>query len=179
MSSDANASKRANGTNTSSSVNGAQPPETTATPPSVRALIPQEIPNLSTGSLESKLGQLREAAQEQSQVLTQKLASSSSGQNLLHIGTSLSTLPPDLHTLLTHMHPFVNVLEDFEKDQRKSLINLVEKGSAVRQAQHRVHTAERAADLYADLTSAETCIREETQRSRQPEDSPNTDVVGT
>jgi hypothetical protein len=122
------------------------------------ALIPQDIPNLSTAVLESKLRQLHEAAQEHSQILTQKLASSSSGQNLLHIGTSLSTLPPDLHTLLTHMHPFVNVLEAFEQDQRKALGQLVEKASEIRQAQHRVRTAQRAADLYADLTAAEACV---------------------
>lgn len=114
---------------------------------------------MNTSALEAKLRQVRDAAQEHSQVLTQKLASSPSGQNLLHIGTSLSTLPPDLHTLLTHMHPFVNVLEGFEKDQRKALTTLVEKATAIRQDQHRVRSAERAADLYADLTSAEACIQ--------------------
>ena len=120
---------------------------------------------MSTGSLETKLRQVRDAAQEHSQILTQKLASSPSGQNLLHIGTSLSTLPPDLHTLLTHMHPFVNVLEGFEQDQRKALITLVEKATAIRQDQHRVRTSERAADLYADLTSAEACIQNNQGRS--------------
>ena len=132
---------------------------------SVLSLIPQEIPNMSTGSLETKLRQVRDAAQEHSQKLTQKLASSPSGQNLLHIGTSLSTLPPDLHTLLTHMHPFVNVLEGFEQDQRKALITLVEKATAIRQDQHRVRAAKRAADLYADLTSAEFCIQNNQGRS--------------
>lgn len=125
---------------------------------SVLALIPEEIPNMNTSALESKLRQVREAAQEHSQILTQKLASSPSGQNLLHIGTSLSTLPPDLHTLLTHMHPFLNVLEGFEQEERKALKTLVDKATAIRQAQHRVQSSKRAADLYADLTSAEACM---------------------
>lgn len=145
-----------NGESSQPSANGTT---TTTTTPSVLSLIPQEIPNMSTAALETKLRQVREAAQEHSQVLTQKLASSPSGQNLLHIGTSLSTLPPDLHTLLTHMHPFVNVLEGFEQDQRKALTQLVEKATTVRQDQHRVRTAGRAADLYADLVSAEACIQ--------------------
>ena len=137
-------------------MNGASAPASSSVQ---HSLIPEEIPNMNTSALEAKLRQVRDAAQEHSQVLTQKLASSPSGQNLLHIGTSLSTLPPDLHTLLTHMHPFVNVLEGFEKDQRKALTTLVEKATAIRQDQHRVRSAERAADLYADLTSAEACIQ--------------------
>ena len=145
---------------------------------SVMSLIPDDIPNLNTSALESKLRQVREAAQEHSQVLTQKLASSPSGQNLLHIGTSLSTLPPDLHTLLTHMHPFVNVLEGFEQDQRKALTTLVEKATAIRQDQHRVLTAERAADLYADLTSAEACIQNDGKGTSQDGEAAN-EVIGT
>lgn len=145
---------------------------------SVLGLIPDEIPAMSTNSLESKLRQVRDAAQEHSQVLTQKLASSPSGQNLLHIGTSLSTLPPDLHTLLTHMHPFVNVLEGFEQDQRKALTTLVDKATAIRQDQHRVRTAERAADLYADLTSAEACIQNQGRSVQAKGDSEEDDVIG-
>ena len=142
------------------------------------ALIPEEIPSMNTAALEAKLRQVRDAAQEHSQVLTQKLASSPSGQNLLHIGTSLSTLPPDLHTLLTHMHPFVNVLEGFEKDQRKALTTLVDKATAIRQDQHRVLTAERAADLYADLTSAEACIQSGKSGNEQ-EGTAEDEIVGT
>lgn len=142
------------------------------------ALIPEEIPSMNTAALEAKLRQVRDAAQEHSQVLTQKLASSPSGQNLLHIGTSLSTLPPDLHTLLTHMHPFVNVLEGFEKDQRKALTTLVDKATAIRQDQHRVRTAERAADLYADLTSAEACIQNG-KSGDEHEDTAEAQSVGT
>lgn len=161
MSNEKDAMNNANGMNgdkkasTANAVNGAS-----ASPSSSvqHSLIPEEIPNMNNSALEAKLRQVRDAAQEHSQVLTQKLASSPSGQNLLHIGTSLSTLPPDLHTLLTHMHPFVNVLEGFENDQRKALATLVEKAMAIRQDQHRVRTAQRAADLYADLTSAESCI---------------------
>lgn len=145
---------------------------------SSKSLIPEEIPNLSTSALESKLNQLREAASEHSQVLTQKLASSSSGQNLLHIGTSLSTLPPDLHTLLTHMHPFVNVLEGYEQEQRQALTALVEKATAIRHDQHRVRTAQRAADLYADLTAAEACVASNYKREVESESSGDDDSMG-
>jgi hypothetical protein len=55
--------------------------------------------NLSTSALENKLRQLREESNQLNQELPKKLASSQSGQNLLHIGSSLSTLPPDLHSL--------------------------------------------------------------------------------
>lgn len=162
-----NGEKKSNGTNGVAA----------ATPSSVLSLIPQEIPNMNTPALETKLRQVRDAAQDHSQVLTQKLASSPSGQNLLHIGTSLSTLPPDLHTLLTHMHPFVNVLEGFEQDQRKALTTLVEKATAIRQAQHRVRAADRAADLYADLTSAEDCLQSERDLD-EPEDEAPHDAPG-
>ena len=56
------------------------------------------ISSLSTVALDHKLRCLREISNQHSQALTQKLANSQSGQNLLHIGSSLSTLPPDLHS---------------------------------------------------------------------------------
>ena len=152
-----------NGVSHANGLNGDKKVDKDASPAAGAALptlIPEEIPNMNTSLLEAKLRQVKDAAQEHSQILTQKLASSPSGQNLLHIGTSLSTLPPDLHTLLTHMHPFVNVLEGFEKDQRKALTTLVEQATAIRQDQHRVRAAQRAADLYADLQSAEANIDE-------------------
>lgn len=157
-----NGTEGMNGEKKHSDTNGAAKTTaaSTSTPAaSVLSLIPEEIPSMSTSALETKLRQVRDAAHDHSQVLTQKLASSPSGQNLLHIGTSLSTLPPDLHTLLTHMHPFVNVLEGFEQDQRKALTTLVEKATDIRQSQHRVRASDRAADLYADLTSAEESLQ--------------------
>jgi conserved oligomeric Golgi complex subunit 2 len=82
---------------------------------------------MSTSALETKLKELRERSNKHSQLLTAKLASSQSGQNLLHIGTSLSTLPPDLHSLLTQLHPVLSSAETTEKVHHEHLSKLVRK----------------------------------------------------
>jgi hypothetical protein len=121
------------------------------------------VQTMSTSALEAKLRQLRQASQEHSQILTQKLASSqggSAGQNLLHIGTSLSTLPPDLHNLSTQLHPvFCNTVENVERNHILALQALVQQATAVRAAGRRVTTAAEAADLYADFCAAEKSVR--------------------
>jgi hypothetical protein len=122
------------------------------------------VQTMSTSALEAKLRQLRQASQEHSQILTQKLASSQSGQNLLHIGTSLSTLPPDLHNLLTQLHPVLSTVEGVERNHILALQALVQQATAVRAAGRRVQTAADAADLYADFCAAEKSVQRETVR---------------
>mmetsp|Transcript_14154 Transcript_14154/g.34069 ORF Transcript_14154/g.34069 Transcript_14154/m.34069 type:complete len:960 (-) Transcript_14154:55-2934(-) len=128
---------------------------------------------MSTSALEAKLKQLREKSNKHSQLLTAKLASSQSGQNLLHIGTSLSTLPPDLHSLLTQLHPVLSSAETTEKVHHEHLTKLVECGNAIRQEQRRVVYTEDAADLYEDLVAAEHVVqidiktREQERRQKQ------------
>ena len=128
---------------------------------------------MSTSALEAKLKELREKSNKHSQLLTAKLASSQSGQNLLHIGTSLSTLPPDLHSLLTQLHPVLSSAETTEKVHHENLAKLVECGNAIRQEQRRVIYTEGAADLYEDLVAAEHVVqmdiktREQERRQRQ------------
>lgn len=114
---------------------------------------------MSTIALENKLKKLREQSQTHSQLLTQKLATSQSGQNLLHIGTSLSTLPPDLHSLLTELHPVLSAAEQTEQEQMQALQKLVSSATRIRQRQRRVAHAVECAELYQDLVAAEQCIQ--------------------
>lgn len=114
---------------------------------------------LSTSALEQKLKKLREASNAHSQILTQKLASSQSGQNLLHIGTSLSTLPPTLHDLLTQLHPVLSAAEKAEQEQHDAAQKLVQKVQSIRMQQRRVADAQDLANLYADLCAAEKGVQ--------------------
>lgn len=123
---------------------------------------------MSTSALESKLKELREKSNKHSQLLTAKLASSQSGQNLLHIGTSLSTLPPDLHSLLTQLHPVLSSAETTEKVHHEHLSKLVRFGNAIRHEQRRVVYAQDAADLYEDLAAAEKVVQAD-EKSRERE----------
>jgi hypothetical protein len=119
-----------------------------------------EIPTaMSTSALETKLRGLREKSNKHSQILTQKLASSQSGQNLLHIGTSLSTLPPDLHSLLTQLHPVLSSAEETEKKYLQQLQKLVKCGNEIRVEQRKVEHAKECADLYKDLLAAELVVK--------------------
>lgn len=128
-----------------------------------------EIPvsAMSTATLESKLRKVREQSQKLSQLLTQKLASSQSGQNLLHIGTSLSTLPPDLHLLLTSLHPVLSAAEQAEKEQLQELRHVVDAAHQIRLAQRRAQHATECADLYADIVAAEQTIQREGELRQQ------------
>jgi hypothetical protein len=115
--------------------------------------------NLSTSALENKLRQLRDESNQLNQELTQKLASSQSGQNLLHIGSSLSTLPPDLHSLLTQLHPVLSASELFEKQNLQDLQRLTDAVTEIRTQQQRSLHAAECADLYADLAAAEQKVQ--------------------
>lgn len=114
---------------------------------------------MSTSGLESKLRSLKEKSNKHSQILTAKLATSQSGQNLLHIGTSLSTLPPDLHSLLTQLHPVLASAESTEKQYLQYLEKLVKCGSDIRMEERRVEHAKECASLYQDLLGAELVVK--------------------
>jgi len=114
---------------------------------------------LSTQALEQKLVTLRDQSNKHSQALTQKLATSQSGQNLLHIGSSLSTLPPDLHALLTQLHPVLSAAESTEKQHLSNLQKLVTCGNEIRLEQRRVNHASQCANLYEDLIFAERRVK--------------------
>lgn len=125
------------------------------------------ITALSTQALETKLRYLRDQSNRHSQALTQKLATSQSGQNLLHIGSSLSTLPPDLHSLLTQLHPVLSAAETSEKQHLQFLQNLVKQGNEIRSELRRVEHAAQCAVLYEDLLAGERDLKQdEKQRKR-------------
>ncbi len=120
-----------------------------------------------TSSLENKLRTLRDEANKHSQVLTQKLASSPSGQNLLHIGSSLSSLPPDLHTLLSTLHPIVSAVESSEQRHLQNYQQLLSKRQDIQWATTRIQDAKECAELYQDLTAAERHVQNQLQWLRQ------------
>lgn len=114
---------------------------------------------LSNSALEAKARQLREQSASHSQILTQKLASSQSGQNLLHMGTSLSTLPPDLHLLLQNLHPILSATETTEKQQISQLEQVVQTRREIFHQEQRCQQAEAASEIYQDLVAAERTVR--------------------
>eukprot|EP00536_Pseudo-nitzschia_multiseries_P001971 jgi/Psemu1/251169/estExt_Genewise1Plus.C_260100 len=121
---------------------------------------------MSTSALESKLKDLKAKSIKHSQILTAKLASSQSGQNLLHIGTSLQTLPPDLHSLLTQLHPVLSCAEKAEKDYLQRLQKLVQCGNEIRLEERRGGNARECAGLYEDLLAAEKRVRQDASQRR-------------
>lgn len=124
------------------------------------------ISSLSTVALDHKLRCLREISNQHSQALTQKLANSQSGQNLLHIGSSLSTLPPDLHSLLTQLHPLLSAAEATEKTNLAILQKLVGFGNTIRAEQRRVDHSAECADLLDDLLAAERDVNRDASLRR-------------
>lgn len=130
-----------------------------------------EIPTaMSTSALENKLKDLRTRSNKRSQILTAKLASSQSGQNLLHIGTSLSSLPPDLHSLLTQLHPVLSCAETAEKEYLQRLQSLMNCGKNIRFEERRVNNARECAGIYKDLLAAEKKIRVDSFQRRVTHD---------
>lgn len=71
----------------------------------------RSLASSSNATLQAQLDRLRNASAEHGHALTQKLASSDSGQALLHIGTQLSSLPTDLHAAISHVHPILTACE--------------------------------------------------------------------
>lgn len=127
-----------------------------------------DVPSaMSTSALESKLRDLKEKSNKHSQILTAKLASSQSGQNLLHIGTSLSSLPPDLHSLLTQLHPVLSSAESTEKQYLQRLERLVQCGKEIRLEERRVQNAKDCSELFQDLLAAEAVVKKGTVMRRQ------------
>ena len=112
----------------------------------------------STPYLQSRLLQLRTQSQDVSTELTKKLATSRSGQSLLHIGPSLSTLPPDLTSLLDALSPLVAEVEQYEKEKRAELERLVGMGREVQCARKRREFGVQCAEMYKDLRGAEEVV---------------------
>ena len=114
---------------------------------------------LATPNLESRLSLLRSQSTELSTTLTQRLATSQSGQNLLHIGPSLQSLPPDLHSLLRNLRPILAEVEQYEAGNREELTTLVDRGNEIRGAVRKVREAGDCAMIYGDLCRSEEEVR--------------------
>eukprot|EP00986_Skeletonema_menzelii_P006064 scaffold2300_cov138-Skeletonema_menzelii.AAC.1 len=113
----------------------------------------------STPYLQSRLVQLRHQSQDLSTELTKKLATSRSGQSLLHIGPSLSTLPPDLTSLLEALSPLLSQVEQYESENRGELDRLVHMGREVQCAVKKREFSGQCAEIYSDLMGAEEVLR--------------------
>jgi hypothetical protein len=113
---------------------------------------------LSNTALETKAKQLQQQSAQLSAALTQKLATSQSGQNLLHMGTSLSTLPPDLHVMLQNLHPILSATEALEKTVAAPLEKVTAVQAVIGQQQARGRAALAAAETYQDLVAAERIV---------------------
>lgn len=113
----------------------------------------------SNAALERLAKECREKSTHVSHVLTQKLASSDAGQNLLHIGTSLSTLPPDLHTLLTHLHPLYNTVESLEQHQSAITELVRQQRLEILETLEHAQQAAAASETYQDLVLCEQTLQ--------------------
>jgi hypothetical protein len=116
------------------------------------------LANLSTPLLNSKLTALKSQSATLASSLTAKLASSPSGQSLLHIGPSLSTLPPDLQCLLASLEPMLKQVEEYEKMNQTELIRIVTAGKLVETECRRAVHAKECMALLTDLVAAEKII---------------------
>ena len=123
---------------------------------------------LSTGALEQRLRKLKDESAAQSQLLTQKLAESQSGQNLLHMSTRLSTLPPLLHSLLQQLHPVLSSAERAEEGTLDQLQRIRQQVVSVRVEQRRASHAVECSNLYQDVLSAERILRQRQRQQQQP-----------
>jgi hypothetical protein len=116
---------------------------------------------LSTAALEQRLRKLKDESNAQSQLLTQKLAESQSGQNLLHMSTRLSTLPPLLHSLLQQLHPVLSSVEHAEKGTLDQLQRIRHHVVSVRIEQRRASHAVECSNLYRGVLSAERVLQQQ------------------
>lgn len=118
----------------------------------------QSLSNLSTPLLHSKLTTLKNKSATLASTLTAKLASSPSGQSLLHIGPSLSTLPPDLQSLLASLEPLLKQVTEYEKLNQAELIRIVTAGKVVESECRRAEHARECNGLLMDLVAAEEIL---------------------
>ena len=113
----------------------------------------------STPYLQSRLSQLKTQSQNLSTELTKKLASSRSGQSLLNIGPSLSTLPPDLTSLIDALSPLLSEVSNYESTNIDELTKLVNQGKVVQCTIQKQEYAMKCSEIYNELVSAEEILK--------------------
>ena len=134
--------------------------------------------NLSTPLLNSKLQTLQSESQSLASALTAKLASSPSGQSLLHLGPSLSTLPPDLHSLLSALDPLQNAVADHLRKQQLELVRIVTCGKVIEREVRRGRQAIQCKEWLDHLQAAERIIKDRGERKDGGEEEEK-DALGT
>lgn len=120
----------------------------------------QSLASLSTPLLNSKLNSLQERSATLSSTLTARLASSPSGQSLLHIGPSLSTLPPDLQSLLSSLEPILKQVAEYKHLNQQELSRIVSTGNSIKKEFRRNVNARECADLLKELVSVEKIVHD-------------------
>lgn len=121
----------------------------------------RSLATFSTPSLQSKLKSLQEKSNNLSSTLTARLASSPAGQSLLHIGPSLSSLPPDLQTLLSNLEPMVNQVAEFKLLNQREFHRIVSTANTIKLEYRRNVHARECADLLQELEVSERILLEE------------------
>ena len=112
------------------------------------------IAEWSNAALERRAAQMRADAEQRSAALTQQLATTLSGQNLLHMGQQLNHLiPPNLHALVSHLAPLS--VEPLERALTTQLSQSTRAAELCRAAAARAQRAQQAIQLYQDLRGAE------------------------
>ena len=126
--------------------------------------------NLSTPLLQSKLSHLQSQSASLASTLTARLASSPSGQSLLHMGPSLSTLPPDLHSLLSAVEPLCKSVADYQNLNQVELVRIVTAGKVIEREVRRGRQAELCRGLWNQLCAAETIVKNENAVTKDAEE---------
>jgi hypothetical protein len=111
--------------------------------------------SMSTAALEAQLQSLRDKSNSLSQELTQRLASSESGQNLLQIGPSLSTLPPDLSSLLSSASPLLEEMQIYVKQNEVEYDRLLQLQQSIQTSSQKSLLSQHCIDVWQELTHAE------------------------
>jgi len=117
-----------------------------------------EEEEMSTTALELQLQRLRDKSNELSQELTQRLASSESGQNLLSIGPSLSTLPPDISSLITATKPLLESVSEYLESNQAEYERLIQLQHSINYSSQKAQLARECMDIWQELTHAEESI---------------------
>lgn len=137
----------------------------------------QSLSNLSTPLLQSKLTTLKSLSSTLASNLTAKLASSPSGQSLLHIGPSLSTLPPDLQSLMSNLEPMLQEVKEYENLNQTELIRIVTAGKLIESECRRSLNAQECNEILDDLIASEKILAKSYDKKENPDVDENEKLV--
>ena len=111
-----------------------------------------------THQLQQRLSSLKAQSTNLSSELTRRLATSRSGQSLLHIGPSLSTLPPDLSSLADAITPFLDDVANYEAGNVEECERLTAQYRTIDTLLIRTKYARECSTLYDELIVAERIV---------------------